>query len=562
MCCCLCVSAQEECASLTAPLAGATDVPLDATINWSEVDGVNGYILNIGTAPGANDILNNRVLGLVNTYTPDIGLPPQTTIYVTIAPFYFDRPSVTCPPQTFVTAGVSAPPPCTRLSSPVDGAEGVEFTPSLSWPYAYGANGYFINAGTAPGATDLLNNVDVGNFPGFTFTQVLPPDTRIYITIIPYNGFGSPQGCSESSFTTQSIGSPPGCTFITSPRNGDRDTPLTTRIDWEPEEDATGYIVNMGYQPGSNNILDNATFFSPTARVLNFLPNSTVYITITPYNEAGEATGCTTESFYTTAGCGPYIDRLTGEVVDLNPRLSIPDTLAFCGVQKIAPLTGLNPDLSYTWYRQEDNQVIELGNSPTLDFEEAGAYFVEVTDTIQQENTLLECTSVQSFTVVITEPPELTGVDFSETPTGIRIEVSVAGNSNYEYALNNESGPYSPRRVFEVTEQETYTLFVREPLACGISAFELKPVSFPNFFTPNADGYNDVWKPVIIGASQPDLVRTHIFDRYGKLLKTLGPDDPGWNGTYNSRQLPASDYWYHAEFTDGSEKKGHFALKR
>jgi gliding motility-associated-like protein len=48
-------------------------------------------------------------------------------------------------------------------------------------------------------------------------------------------------------------------------------------------------------------------------------------------------------------------------------------------------------------------------------------------------------------------------------------------------------------------------------------------------FTPNGDGYNDLWK-IKIWIILPKT-NLFIFNRYGKLLKQLNTSDLGWNGT-------------------------------
>lgn len=82
---------------------------------------------------------------------------------------------------------------------------------------------------------------------------------------------------------------------------------------------------------------------------------------------------------------------------------------------------------------------------------------------------------------------------------------------------------------------------------------------FPKFFTPNGDGYNDRW-----GVSENDRKKikvVHIFDRYGKLLKQLSPEDQ-WNGEYNGRSMPGDDYWYKAMTAKHEILTGHFSLLR
>ena len=79
----------------------------------------------------------------------------------------------------------------------------------------------------------------------------------------------------------------------------------------------------------------------------------------------------------------------------------------------------------------------------------------------------------------------------------------------------------------------------------------------PNFFTPNNDGYNDVWK-----FDSDSYFYIDIFNRFGKLITQLKRTNYGWDGTFNGAPLPSSDYWYNIYLKDGTIKTGHFALKR
>lgn len=85
-------------------------------------------------------------------------------------------------------------------------------------------------------------------------------------------------------------------------------------------------------------------------------------------------------------------------------------------------------------------------------------------------------------------------------------------------------------------------------------------IDFPKFFTPNGDGYNDVWQMTFKGGTSKTKIT--IFDRYGKLVKMMTYTDNGWDGTINGQQLPSSDYWYVVNAENGKEYKGHFAMKR
>jgi len=82
---------------------------------------------------------------------------------------------------------------------------------------------------------------------------------------------------------------------------------------------------------------------------------------------------------------------------------------------------------------------------------------------------------------------------------------------------------------------------------------------FPKFFTPNADGINDYW--MIKGPDKDLFSNISIFDRYGQLLDVINPSERGWDGMFNGKQLPESDYWYQAVYKE-KLYNGNFSLKR
>lgn len=70
----------------------------------------------------------------------------------------------------------------------------------------------------------------------------------------------------------------------------------------------------------------------------------------------------------------------------------------------------------------------------------------------------------------------------------------------------------------------------------------LEPVTPPNAFSPNGDGYNDVWE--IPGIERFPDAKISIFTRWGqKIFSSTGYASP-WDGTNRGLKLPASTYYY------------------
>ena len=81
----------------------------------------------------------------------------------------------------------------------------------------------------------------------------------------------------------------------------------------------------------------------------------------------------------------------------------------------------------------------------------------------------------------------------------------------------------------------------------------------PKFFTPNNDGTNDTWRVI---DNSNSISTIFIYNRYGKLLKSLLPNSIGWDGTFNGKQMNTYSYWYQILLTSNEVLRGYFALKR
>ncbi|ALM47846.1 hypothetical protein AMR72_02395 [Flavobacterium psychrophilum] len=224
---------------------------------------------------------------------------------------------------------------------------------------------------------------------------------------------------------------------------------------------------------------------------------------------------------------------------------------------------------TYLWYK-DGVLLTDSDDSGSYIAKTGGVYTVVVTGPAP-----LECVSDESAGFTVIESGQASAIGqgyyvtnyFSDNQT---ITVTIEGNGEYTYQLDN--GPRQESPVFtnvspgyhSVTVWDEKTDFPCQELVLnGVSI-----VDYPNFFTPNGDGFHDTWN--IIGLSGTGSV-IYIFDRYGKLIKQISPDleSSGWDGTLNGTPVPATDYWFtvtYPEFdgttTATKEFKSHFSLKR
>jgi len=91
-------------------------------------------------------------------------------------------------------------------------------------------------------------------------------------------------------------------------------------------------------------------------------------------------------------------------------------------------------------------------------------------------------------------------------------------------------------------------------------------LEFPNAFTPNADGNNDVFFGVKLVPDLGDSFKLRIYDRWGEKVFESTELEEGWNGRkFNTGKiLPIGVYVYKANFTnllgDEESKQGTFLL--
>ncbi len=557
---------------LISPVNGQSNVPVNASISWNSVVGVTGYKISIGTTAGGGDIINDLNVGSATSFTPPNGLPELTEIFVTVSLFFFDTATgeitLACNSESFFTEDVTTPPPCTSMINPLNGATDVNFATNISWGASPTATGYRLTLGTAPGLGDLLNNQVLGNQLFYDPPVDFPILTTIYVQITPYNENGSLAPCPAESFTTGDVVTIPGCTSLISPLNGAINVPLTPFLEWTAVPGATGYRVILGSTPFTTDVLDNVVFSTNSTFVINFEPNKTYFMTIIPFNDAGEAFGCTQESFSTILGCGPYFDITTGDLITLNPPIDFPEIISFCDDQ--LPFTTTTTDVAdgYRWFRIDaaGNELL-ISETAEVVLEEAGDYRYEAYNTVEQSGITIECPSEQIFSLIVSTPARITGVTLAEIATGTRITVSAEGPGDYEYALDNIDGPYQDSNVFETTAEFEYRIYVRDKFGCGITEEivnqDLTLNGFPKFFTPNGDGINDFWQFILPEAlNENPLEVIYIFDRSGNLLAQIDPFSQGWDGNLNGGPLPSSDYWFRARLINERIVNGHFTLKR
>ena len=262
-------------------------------------------------------------------------------------------------------------------------------------------------------------------------------------------------------------------------------------------------------------------------------------------------------------GLGQYLDLKVNplpnfDIIDYKLLCVQPGSGAGSFPINATPITPGN--YSYSWTPTNPNTTGGQQNA-IFNASASGIYKVVVT------NTATLCSKEDEMELFVSSAPnsvklELVSEIFSSGLATIQAEV-IGGFGSYEFSLNQVDWQTSP--VFTNLPNGIYTVYAKDVNGCLPikQSNTVTTISYPNYFTPNGDTYNDTWN--ISGLTPEFKAKIYIFDRYGKLIKEINPYASGWDGKINSEEVPSTDYWFKIEYTeDGVQKefKSHFSLKR
>ncbi|MBX7095201.1 MAG: gliding motility-associated C-terminal domain-containing protein [Flavobacteriales bacterium] len=196
-----------------------------------------------------------------------------------------------------------------------------------------------------------------------------------------------------------------------------------------------------------------------------------------------------------------------------------------------------------SWSFGDGNSAVGCG-AQTNTYTTPGCYDVTMTVTSPEG-----CIGTATFTdaVCVYGDPI---ADFSWNPTQPTIINSVVnfqdesidgGTYSWDFAGLGTSSQQNPSFNFLNVSPGDYEvcLTVTSPHGCVddtckfVTIYDVFTLYVPNSFTPDGDGINDVFLPIISGADlDPDHFELMIFNRWGELIVSTHSMTAGWDGTY------------------------------
>jgi len=210
--------------------------------------------------------------------------------------------------------------------------------------------------------------------------------------------------------------------------------------------------------------------------------------------------------------------------------------------QMAIPSGGTGPLYSVIWETPKGNINGSLYEIPSAGLNDAGLYRVKVIDQ-------MNCMATDSVEVSVIPNPI---TNFPDNPIPFENQYTLEapqGYASYEWS-NGETNYF-----ITVTEEGEYSVIIKTTEGCesrdtAMLVNVAVPVYVPNAFTPNGDGLNDTFKPIIL---KPDLISQYhlsIYNRWGQCFFETSDPSKGWDG---KDELPGVYNWV-VSYMDGMGK--------
>jgi gliding motility-associated-like protein len=305
-------------------------------------------------------------------------------------------------------------------------------------------------------------------------------------------------------------------------------------------ENYAGHIVSGTYvdvYTGSNGC--------DSTRTLHLTVNPRRYTTLNPeicqgekYFAAGNwqtATGVYRDTLFTHLGCDSVITtRLT---VHPLPTPNLGEDRGLC----IGDVLILDPGdfESYLWQNSSADPIFTTNT--------VGNYSVTVTNEFG-----CVATDAMRLLEIYPLPADFLPPD-SSLCRGNILQIKVPGFINYNWSTR------STQSFIDITKTDMYRLQVTDRNDCkGTDSIHVLfydnclDILIPNAFTPNYDGKNDMFKPLI-----PAPVNNYhmlIFNRWGQQLFETQDQGKAWDGTFQAKEQAPGAYVYLITFKDIDRK--------
>ena len=270
------------------------------------------------------------------------------------------------------------------------------------------------------------------------------------------------------------------------------------------------------------------------------------------------------------AGCSPVVFTSVINISPVTANAGV-DLTFICGTPTVTldgSLSSSGVNIVYLW-TTANGQIVSGATTTAPIADSAGTYIITVTDTAGN------CSA--SDTVVVSGAPGPLA-SFTANPTAGSppltvnfTNTSIGGNSFiWTFGTGDSSLVNSPNYIYTNSGTYSVVLTVHDTAGCNDTAsfsifvYDSYSLVVGNVFTPNDDGFNDLF---MINCSGVQTIEGDIYDRWGVKVFTFHAPKEGWDGrTITGQNALPGTYYYIVKTIDFEgkehEDKGFFVLIR
>jgi gliding motility-associated-like protein len=216
--------------------------------------------------------------------------------------------------------------------------------------------------------------------------------------------------------------------------------------------------------------------------------------------------------------------------------------------------------LTYIWHINNNTYI---GASPIININEAGTYSTHLV--VYRQGVCADTVHSSPFTFTVHPLPL---ADFILTPSitsifdpEIEVNAAVSGDVTeflYNFGDGFTSVYMNEKHRYAKPGNYSIQLNVKNQFGCESSIRKQLSVEpefrfwIPNTFTPDENGLNDVFKPILIGIKEYSFT---IFNRFGEVIFSSTDIQEGWNGYYKNTICEQGTYSWKISYTNELTQK-------
>tara|TARA_B100001146_G_scaffold224018_1_gene240346 strand:+ start:66172 stop:67620 length:1449 start_codon:yes stop_codon:yes gene_type:complete len=407
----------------------------------------------------------------------------------------------------------------------------------------------YLEHNTAEGVNETILSADA-----YTATEAdFPKSKDLFESITAFSPITNKTDFSEE-LSTSKVVNPPACTNLLSPPDRATNVGVGASLVWGVSAGATGYTLYVGTTSGGTDLVNALDVKSNTYQFSENLPAfTTIFVRIVPYNNSGNAVGCTEKSFTTGSATPPPLPSCT-TLTNPGPGSTGAFITATISWERVEFATGYRISMGLDTQATSYVENRDIGNSDTFFLGEALPYDTDIYVKIVPYNSTGEaqgciiqtfrtrpdpntpdefnCTQITSPQDGATAVATTTSLTWDAVPDAVSYLLTVGTTSGGSEIFNmlNVDSDTSFTFIDELEPNTTYYVTITPVYGAG-SATDCPEIRFTTAratgtatkapksrygISPDGDGINEFWR--IEDLDQYPNNTVSVFNRWGDLV--------------------------------------------